>query len=90
MLRRIELHRVYDVHEVAAALDAIASRWTADRDGPVAAANDVRARGAQPAELASDDDRPGFVIVDSTSAAIAPVYGRPLQRNKGAFALLLG
>jgi hypothetical protein len=29
VLGRIELHRVYDVHEVSALLDALAARWAA-------------------------------------------------------------
>ena len=85
MLRRIELHRVYDVHEVAAALDAVAARWTLDPAGPAAAAAGIgdRARAAQPVAPGPVDNRPGLVIVDSVSAAIAPVYGRPLHGNEG-------
>ncbi len=84
VLRRIELHRVYDVHEVAAALDAVAARWTLDPANPAAAAGHAdRTRTAQPAAPGVADSRPGLVIVDSVSAAIAPVYGRPLHGNEG-------
>ncbi len=86
VLRRIELHRVYDVHEVAAALDAIAARWTLDSANPAVMGNGNQHRAAQPA--APDNNRPGLIIVDSVSAAIAPVYGRPLHGNEGVSMLL--
>ena len=83
VLRRIELHRVYDVHEVSAALDAIAARWALDPAVPAAVGNGDQTEAERPAAPAANSDRPGLVIVDSVSAAIAPVYGRPPHGTEG-------
>ena len=82
VLRRIELHRVYNVHEVSASLDALAARWTPMKTAAAAGAQE----GVQPPTAGGQpgNELPGLVIVDSVSAAIAPVYGRPPQGSDGA------
>ena len=83
VLRRIELHRVYDVHEVSASLDALAARWASPETTATVAP--VKQQGVPSAAAGGrlDSQLPGLVIVDSVSAAIAPVYGRPMQGSEG-------
>ena len=85
-MQRIEVWRTYRVHELLAALDCIAARWspgTAAGPNPAAPGRGEQSRPETGQAGTACDRRPALVIVDAVSAVITPVLGRTAQGSEG-------